>query len=295
MNIFLTGATGFIGRHLLHSLKSEHTVHILVRPYTNLSEFDAEHIFVFNDNILELSDYLVSNRIDGIVHLASLYISQHKAEEIRSLCLSNIYLGTAILEAAKVAKIKWFLNTGTIWQHYISDSLEYCPVNLYAASKQAFMDMAKYYIETTDIRFCTLKLCDTYGPGDTRRKIFALFEQIALSGETLDMSLGNQKMDIIHIDDVVSGFSCLIELLDSNELIKDEYVLSSGERHTLKELATLYEKINGVELHINWGGRSYREREVMEPWKRGQILPGWQAKISLQEGLAKISRFCGKE
>lgn len=70
-----------------------------------------------------------------------------------------------MLEACKKAETKWFLNTGTIWQNYnVSDkSDEYNPVDLYAASKQAFITMAKYYTETSKLRFCTLKLCDTYG------------------------------------------------------------------------------------------------------------------------------------
>ncbi len=276
MNILLTGTTGFIGRNLLASLKKEHTVHILVRPSTNISLVDAEYVFIFDDNILELSEYLVSHHIDGIVHLASLYVAQHKTAEIKSICLSNIYLGTAILEAVKLAKTKWFLNTGTIWQHYIPQSPEYCPVNLYAASKEAFIDMARYYVETSPLRFCTLKLCDTYGPNDPREKIFALFERIAISGETLDMSPGNQQLDIIHIDDVISGFSRLIGMLQSNEFIENEYVLSSGKCHTLRELAAMYEKKSGKTLHINWGGRPYREREVMQPWQAGRVLPGWQ-------------------
>ena len=40
--------------------------------------------------------------------------------------------------------------------------------------------------------------------------------------------------------------------------------------------------------NIIWGGNPYRKREVMELWDRGEILPNWYAKISLEEGLKKI-------
>ena len=205
MNILITGATGFVGKHLTASLKNKHKLFILARPGSNCSSIDAEGFFIFDDNIPMLVEYLGQKKIDGVIHLASLYIAEHKSEQIKDLVLSNIYLGTALLEACKEAGVRWFLNTGTIWQNYnvLDGSDEYNPVNLYAASKQAFMTMARYYMETSGIRFCTLKLCDTYGPDDTRRKIFALFEQIAKTGETLDMSPGEQLLDIIHIDDVV--------------------------------------------------------------------------------------------
>lgn len=272
MNILVTGVTGFIGMNLLKALNDKYVVYVLVRPTTDLSKVSTEHIFVFDDNIVELSNYLRTNKIRGIVHLASLYITQHQPMQIKDLILSNVYLGAALLEAAVEANVKWFLNTGTIWQNYIPDSQEYCPVNLYAATKQAFIDMAKYYTEISELKFCTLKLCDTYGPDDTRPKILTLFKRIAETGETLDMSPGEQLIDLVYIDDVVDGFEHLILMLENDACIKNDYVLSSGHPIRLKDLASMYEEITGKVLNINWGGRRYKQREVMIPWQEGNVL-----------------------
>nr|MBE6191743.1 NAD(P)-dependent oxidoreductase [Rikenellaceae bacterium] len=281
MNILITGATGFVGRHLMADLKRRANLFILARPGSNYASVEADGVFIFEDNIPDLADYLRRNHMDGVIHLASLYVAAHTSEQIKELVLSNIYLGTALLEACKDAGVKWFLNTGTIWQNYHAQdrSDAYNPVNLYAASKQAFMTMARYYEETGSIRFCTLKLCDTYGPDDTRRKIFALFEQIAKTGEALDMSPGEQLLDMIHIDDVVAGFERLVDMLDNPACkLLPEYVLSSGKQRSLKELAALYEQKHQVKLNIRWGGRAYREREVMKPYK-GNVLEGWSPKV----------------
>lgn len=272
MNILVTGVTGFIGMNLLKALNDKYVVYVLVRPTTDLSKVSTEHIFVFDDNIVELSNYLRTNKIRGIVHLASLYITQHQPMQIKDLILSNVYLGAALLEAAVEANVNWFLNTGTIWQNYIPDSQEYCPVNLYAATKQAFIDMAKYYTEISELKFCTLKLCDTYGPDDTRPKILTLFKRIAETGETLDMSPGEQLIDLVYIDDVVDGFEHLILMLENDACIKNDYVLSSGHPIRLKDLASMYEEITGKVLNINWGGRRYKQREVMIPWQEGNVL-----------------------
>lgn len=269
MRILVTGATGFVGQHLLPYLEKQgHEVYALVRPSTDGSKVYTNHLYVFEDDIEHLASYLLENHVDGIIHLASLYIAEHKPEDIKNIVTSNVYLGTAVMEAAVKAGVKWFLNTGTIWQNYNVEpySDTYCPVNLYAASKQAFMDMAKYYTEVSDIKFCTLKLCDTYGANDTRRKIFALFEQIAKSGECLKMSPGDQKLDIVHIDNVVRDFEALAEKLDNGEQLREEYVVSSGRQRSLKEIAKQYEIDHQVILNIEWGGRPYRKREVMVPY-----------------------------
>lgn len=274
MRILVTGAAGFVGQHLLPYLEKQgHEVYALVRPSTDGSKVYTNHLYVFEDDIEHLASYLLENHVDGIIHLASLYIAEHKPADIKNIVTSNVYLGTAVMEAAVKAGVKWFLNTGTIWQNYNVEpySDTYCPVNLYASSKQAFMDMAKYYTEVSDIRFCTLKLCDTYGANDTRRKIFALFEQIAKTGECLKMSPGEQKLDIVHIDNVVRDFEALAEKLDNGEQLREEYVVSSGRQKSLKEIAKQYEINHQVTLNIEWGGRPYRKREVMVPYIGHQL------------------------
>jgi nucleoside-diphosphate-sugar epimerase len=285
MKLLVTGATGFIGRHLINTLQNKHEIHVLGRSSSNISNF--EHVFYFDDNISNLHTYLNENKIEGIVHLASLFLSAHKDSDIKNLIESNIYLGTALLEASQNTDVKWFLNTGTFWQHYISDSKDYNPVNLYAATKQAFIDMAKYYTEISDIKFVTLKICDTFGANDIRPKIFSLWDKIAQTGETLAMSPGEQYIDLLHIDDVIDGFVHLIDLLNSDVKLETDYALYAEKRYKLKNLTVIYQNITGKQLNIEWGGRPYRTREVMEPWTAGNRLPGWKPKNSMEEGILK--------
>ena len=285
MNILITGATGFIVRNLIHALSHENEMHVVVSPSTVCYSIETQRIFVFKDNIDELKDYLVEKQIEGIIHLASLYITKHQNEQIRELILSNVYFGTSVLEAAKQANVRWFINTGSYWQNYTPDSKEYRPVNLYAATKQAFIDIAKFYADTSSIRFVTLKICDTYGPNDPRKKIMSLFKQYVDSGEQLKMSPGEQKINLLYIDDVIKGFIALINLIRNNDELCDEYVLSAENTYSLRELASIFEQVSQKKLNIVWGGLPYREREVMRPWQMGEIIPGWEQTIDIYQGI----------
>ena len=285
MNILITGATGFIGRHLCARMKELYNIYALVRPSSSCDKLICPPTYVFDENISSLACWMQNMQIDGVVHLAAFQAFSPEEGEIKDLVLSNIWLGTALLEACKKADVKWFLNTGTIWQNYQSpDFLDvYNPVNLYAASKQAFLSMAKYYTETSSIRFCTLKLCDTYGPGDTRKKILSLFDEARQTGCRLDLTPGKQQIDLLHINDVVSGFVRLTAILADQEFpVCPEYDLSSGKRISLRNLAVLYEKKYHTKLNICWGAIPYRERTVMIPYK-GNILPGWSPIITEQD------------
>ena len=290
MKVLITGATGFIGKHLIDRLFNDgHEIFITLLPHEN-NPFDITETTGFvldGDYMQNLKTFMSENTIDGIIHLASFVQSgDHNSEEVPRLIDTNVKFSVLILESAVYAKVKWFINTGTYWQHY--NNKDYSPVNLYAATKQAFMDIARFYWETEKINFCTIKLFDTYGPNDTRPKIFNLWDGIARSGETLDMSSGEQLIDISHVDDIISAFELLAKHLQNQHPdVKngDVFAVKANKRYTLKQLATIYEVASNTKLNINWGARQYRDREVMIPWIDGVIVPGWKPKFDIEAGI----------
>lgn len=290
MKILVTGATGFIGQNLIKLLLSKnYNIHCIVRTNSDISKIDTKtNIFKYDENIDSIIEYFKKEKFDGVIHLASLFLANHTKDDISNLINSNIKFGTELLEACKENKVKWFINTGTFWQNYEDE--EFNPVNLYAATKEAFKNIAKYYVETSNIVFTTIKLNDTFGPKDTRNKVFNLWSKIAKSNETLEMSAGEQIIDISYIEDVVSGYIKLVELLNSeekNNFRNKEYVITNNERMTLKELSKFFEEATNMKLNIKWGGRPYREREVMVPYNKGEIVPSWKQKFTLKEAILK--------
>lgn len=286
MKIILTGATGFIGKHLHKELqKNGIDVYLIERKGSR----QADKFIYDGNNAEELCKFFESIKPDGIIHLASLFLSEHKTADICNLISSNILFGTHLLEAAKRSSTRWFINTGTFWQNY--QNAEYSPVNLYAATKESFQDIALYYTATCGLIFSTIKLSDTFGPGDTRTKIFNLWDKIALSGETLGMSAGEQIIDISYIEDVISAYIILVGHMNSGQAAKfnnTEFVVSNKQKVTLKELAHIFETTTSKKLNIIWGERTYREREVMIPWQNGITLPGWEQKYTISDAIKKM-------
>lgn len=240
----------------------------LIRPASDRSFLDLNNFkyFIDNGNIENLIAHMKSENYSGIIHLASLFISEHKNEQIDELINSNIIFGTKLVQAAVLCNVNWFINTGTFWQHFNGE--QYNPVNLYAATKQAFENILKFYEETSNLMCTTLKLNDTYGDGDTRKKVFNLWEQISKSGETLEMSPGDQLIDIVHVKKVTDSFLKLIKLLskaDAKKQLLKSYFVSSNNKISLKELAIRFEKENNTKLNIKWGAKPYRNREIMNP------------------------------
>ena len=236
-----------------------------------------------------MAGLLTNEGVVGVVHLASVFLKDHTADDLDSLMEANLCLGVRVLEAAVMAECRWFINTGTFWQHH--HSRRYRPANLYAATKQAFEDLASYYWTTSPIQFVTLKLNDTYGPGDPRPKVFSLWKKTLRSGAPLKMSPGYQTVNFLYVDDVVSAYLSLIQWVGSvsPEKAKGVFFRASGAPTlSLRAIAKKFEEVCGGNLNIVWGALPYRKSEVMKPWRSGRAVPGWKAKVTLEEGIRRI-------
>ena len=292
----ITGSTGFVGSHLAEHLASEGwQVTLLVRPSAKEPRAAIRQLprFVFDGKTESLVGFMKQEKPDVIFHLASLFRAAHVTSEVTGLIESNVLLGTQLLEAASLAGVNCFVNTGTVWQHYSGQDFD--PVNLYAATKQAFEAVLAYYTRATSIRAITLKLSDTYGPEDERGKLVSALERASRTGETISMSPGEQLVDIVHVYDVVRAFRIAAERLLSNMVDTEEtYFVTTGSPTSLKDWVAEYVRVAGFNLKIDWGVRPYRPRELMVPYS-GATIPGWKAEYDLERGVREIRRRAASE
>ncbi len=295
MKAIVTGATGFVGSNLCEALmKKGFEVSVITRTKSDLSNLinikDKLEIFEYKNDIDSLINFFNEVNADVVFHLAAVFISDHKETDIDNLISSNITFGLNILEAMRKSNTKIIINTGTSWQYYHSN--EYNPANLYAGTKEAFECLMRYYVDAESIRSITLKLFDTYGEKDTRQKLINLLSTFSRENKELNMSPGEQMLDLVYIDDVTDAFIKAFEYISENEEIKfEEYGVGSKKPIKLKHLVDTFEKISGQKLNIIWGGREYRNREVMKVWLDYNILPNWNVTVDIEEGLRKIIKF----
>lgn len=288
----ITGATGYIGSHILkYLLLQDWEIHIVAQPefgYSSIEDVKNRiHIYEYNCNVHSLIDYFKSVNVDVVFHLAAAVITDYKPEQISVLVQSNVQFGTEILEAMKHSTTRLFIGTGTYWQNYNSEA--YNPADLYAATKEAFEKILQYYVDAHQFRAITLRLFDVYGEDDKRPKLLNLLKEIAGTERSIDVSPGGQYLDMVHVLDVCSAYLKAYEILIAKPTIKNEiFGVYTGNKFTLKEIVLLFENTLSKKINVNWGGKAYKNREVMYPVEQLQLLPQWYPSISLHKGLEKF-------
>jgi nucleoside-diphosphate-sugar epimerase len=270
MRALLTGSTGFIGQNLLQHLRSRGW------QLETLGRGDS-----LNDMDQKMQDF----KPEVVIHLATLFKAEHRAEDIPNLIQSNITFGAQVVDSMLRHKVFNLVNTGTLWQYY--EGQREVPSCLYAATKTAFESILRFYSSANQLKVINLMLSDSFGPKDPRQKLLPKLLSMAGTDEKLPLSEGQQVMEWTFISDIVAAFEVAAVRLISGQEPKRfvSYAATSGEAHSLRESISLCEKVLGKKIAIDFGAKPYRQREVMKPEKLDPQLPGWSAKVSFVEGI----------
>jgi CDP-paratose synthetase len=284
-NILLTGATGFLGSHLLEALLAkEYKVIILKRSTSNT--WRVSHLlgqvssYDIDKQPLELA--FEQQNIDVVIHTAGQY--GRDGCSISKIIEANVIFGVNLVDACLRHNVKTFINTDTMLLPYL---------NNYSLSKKQFVEWLKQHSDR--IQVVNLRLDHMYGVKDDDNKFVAwILSQLKENTPEIKLTKGEQKRDFIYIGDVVSAF--MITLDKRRDLPQfSELDVGTGRlvsvRKFVERVAFHYKKSNPkLQTKLLFGAVPYRKDEAMsvDVNTTGLNKIGWQSKVKLDEGLNKI-------
>jgi len=223
-----------------------------------------------------------------VIHLAALARRNHLVTDIVPFLEANILYGTQLLEAMRLCGCRRLVTAESILQ--FSQDGEHRPVNLYAATKQAFWDLLTYYVDAFGLAATALVLPTIYSEYETIPKLMTDIAAAWRSGDVLKLHTDAVLLDLVHVDDIAGAFVKAFGLLEQVGPDKQgslrRYCVSSGSAVTPLELVALFERIGERKLSLQKvasAGNSRRGR----PW-RGPGLPGWVPQVNLEAGVKRM-------
>jgi nucleoside-diphosphate-sugar epimerase len=200
--VLVTGAAGFVGRHLVPRLASEHDVIALVRR-PPASPFGAARILEADlaDPRLET---LLPGGIDVIVHLAQAYraFPEHAGE------IFGVNAGSTqrLADWGRRNGVRRFIlaSSGSVYapaSRPLHEDDPVRPLSFHPATKLIAEQLLTYYEDAMAV--VRLRLFAPYGPGQTDRMIPRLVATIG-EGRPVRLSRGGEpRLNPIHVDDLV--------------------------------------------------------------------------------------------
>lgn len=249
MKTLITGAAGFIGSYLSHSLlnKGDEVVGLdcindyydVQLKYDRLSLLGIEKSAIGNHRIVNSSKYsnfrfirckleekeqlmslFESEQFDIVVNLAAQAGVRYSLINPDSYIQSNIVGFLNLLEACRNYPVKHFVyaSSSSVYglngkvPFSVHDSIAH-PVSLYAATKKSNELMAHTYSHLYQIPTTGLRFFTVYGPYGRPDMSPSLFAHAICKGEPLKVfNYGKMRRDFTYIDDIVSG---VVKVIDS--------------------------------------------------------------------------------
>ena len=208
--ILLTGSSGFIGFELLKNLSKNYKVYITLRK-KNKNQFKNKNIVeIYFNNYETLNKKLKKIRINTVIHCATHYVKYHNFNDLKKLNESNILFGNIILENLEKMNVKKFINFSTVWENYNGKKENY--FNLYAAYKQSFNNLISFYKKIfKKTKFFNLKISDTFGQFDKRKKIINVLKINYKKNIVTNILSKNLFLNLLNVSDINNATKLILE------------------------------------------------------------------------------------
>jgi len=279
LKVLVTGATGFIGRHLIKSLIGEHQLFCLARK-KGRSEHHIQ--WIRQDFSSPLDTSVLPTEIDVIIHLAQSEHYREFPERSREIFKVNIESTLSLLEYGRTIGIKKFVyaSSGGIYGYSYEKFIEtdmINPVNFYLTSKYCSeLIIANYnkFFQTVILRFFFV-----YGKGQKRMLVPRMISQINQGLPTVIYGRDGIKINPIYVDDTIKVFDPILR-----EPITGVFNIAGHEIISIRELAVLIGALVGREPNFVYEKDTHLGDIIGDNSRMKSVL-GVMPRISLKEGI----------
>ena len=306
MNIFVTGACGFIGSHLVEKLvKNNYNVKALVfynnrNNYGWLENLDKKilkNVSIVTGDIRD-QDLMIkyTKKMDAVIHLAALISIPYSYLSPQNYIDTNINGTHNILLAAKKNKLSKVIITstsevyGTALKVPIDEDHSLNAQSPYAATKIAADQLALSFYKSYNLPVTILRPFNTFGPRQSARAIIpTILSQILNNNSTIKLGNINQIRDFTYVEDTCNDSW---STLKNKRIIGETINIGNNFEISIREILNILKEDYNFKFRIKIDKKRIRPKksEVFRLYasnKKAKKLLGWKPKFNGHNGFNK--------
>ena len=303
--ILITGATGFIGTHLVSRLLNESfELSVFVRDREKLDPYIREKVRVFTGDILDEEKIrTIPADIDTVVHLAACFRDNIMKKNDNDMVYRVNVEGTRnIVEILSRGKLKHFIFSSSISVYdgletteRIDETTEPRPDNVYGRSKLEAEKIVREAADRKGFKTTVLRPPFVYGPGN-KRNIYRMIEAVD-RGWFCFVGRGDNIRSAVYVGNLVQA---VMLVLDDQRTRGGVYIVTDNKDYTLKEIHSaiariLRKKGSKIFIPLKLGKFCARGLDIVERFTgRKMIFDSDDLKKFTRAFIFSCDKFCGE-
>lgn len=267
MRIVVTGASGFVGRHVLPVLiENGHEVVAVVRDEREYVKFDRQCLVVRHEIGTEDGDtYSKLGRPDALLHLAWGGLPDYRSLHHIEVELPIHY---RFIKLMVESGVKYVSVVGTCFEYgmqsgRLSEEMETRPNNPYGYAKDALRRQLFFLQQNRNFKLTWMRLFYMYGEDQPDNTLYSQLRAAVLRGDSVfNMSGGEQLRDYVHIDETAKWIVGLTAKKEDVGIVN----VCSGTPISVRRLVEQWKEKYGWNIALNLGYYPYPDYEPMAFW-----------------------------
>jgi GDP-4-dehydro-6-deoxy-D-mannose reductase len=305
--ILVTGATGFVGTHLVKYLLNKNVNKIFG---TYIDDASLEKLSGFGSQIeLKKIDLLDKEKVlqlisditpDAVYHLAALTSPSLSFDSPLEFITNNVASELNILEALRrksLTKTKVLVvSSAEVYGKVvkedipIDESVSLNPTNPYAVSKIAQDFLGLQYFWSYGLQTIRVRPFNHVGPGQSPQFVISAFSKKIAEIEKKEMEpvlkVGNlaSRRDFTDVRDMVRAYELVIDKGKSG----DVYNIGSGKSYEIKDILNRLLSLSKKKIKVEIDNLLFRpidDPELVCDYSKLKKVTGWQPKIPIEKTL----------
>lgn len=301
-SVLITGAAGFLGRHIARHFSREawNIVGVDVVPPENAGTFPGEtyHRIALPDPAFH--SLLRGTKPDVCIHAAGRASVPLSLENPAADFRDNVGLTYEVLDAIRCEAPKCrfiLLSSAAVYGNPaalpVTETQNLAPLSPYGWHKRLCETLVQEFAGVYAIPTLSVRIFSAYGPGLRRQVVWDICQRVLTTGKLSLGGTGMESRDFIHATDIARA---LMLLANDAPACGEIYNLATGQETTISELASLILRMLQSDIIPAFDGRS-RPGDPLN-WRADISLIrklGFSPLVTLESGLSQFAAWARAE